>query len=116
MKLWWSYYEKENTKGDSYIICTGIGRYCMKWWINRWKIESSSESDKYYTVAENDEGEFGCDCPIWKYQRRECDHIMMVREGLEDGTLERRYTLEEYLATKGLTLEEFIDKKLVDAI
>ena len=89
----------------------------MKWWINRWKIESYSESGKYYTVAENDVGEFGCDCPIWKYKRRECHHIRQVKRGLADGTLKRRYTLEEYLEKeKGITLEEFNDRKMVDEL
>jgi len=88
----------------------------MKWWINRWKIESDSTSGKYWTVAENDEGEFGCDCPVWKFQRHECHHIWLVKQGLKDGTLKRKYTLKEYLATKGLTVEEFKDKKMVDEL
>jgi len=88
----------------------------MKWWINRWRIQSSSKSNKYYTVAENDEGEFGCDCPIWKFQRVECSHIQIVKEGLKSGKLKRKYTLEEYLKTKGLTVQEFYDKKMVDEL
>lgn len=88
----------------------------MKWWINRWKIESDNTIGKYYTVAENDEGEFGCDCPIWKYRRIECHHIREVKLGLEKGILKKKYTLEEYLKTKGLTLQEFYDKKMVDEL
>jgi len=86
----------------------------MKWWINRWKIDGSN--GKVWTVAENDEGEFGCDCPIWKFQRLECHHIHVVKEGLKSGKLKRKYTLEEYLKTKGLTVEEFYDKKMIDEL
>lgn len=49
----------------------------MSKWLYHWQIESSS-SDKVWTVAADEDGQFGCDCPVWKFKRQECKHIQHV--------------------------------------
>lgn len=86
------------------------------WWVNKWRVQSNSRYDMYYTVSENDRGEFGCSCPVWKFSRKECVHIELVKKGLEDGRLTRRYTLEEYLKSIGLTMEDYKNRRFLDEL
>lgn len=66
-------------------------------WVERFKVQGTS--GKTYTVARNKEGEFGCDCPSWKFQkkvngkRKDCQHILakkmelMQKTGLKPSNL-----------------------------
>lgn len=55
-------------------------------WIRRWPVVGTS--GKAYTVAQDGDGNFGCDCNAWKMQprerwvngkRRDCQHILEKR-------------------------------------
>lgn len=50
----------------------------MPKWIERWYVPSS-DGDKTYTVARDEEGNFGCDCPAYKYRRQVCRHIQEIK-------------------------------------
>ena len=50
-----------------------------KWWVQKWNVESST-GDKVYRVALDKNGDWGCDCPAWKFRRQECRHIRAVKE------------------------------------
>ena len=52
-------------------------------WVKRWQVPSSSEAGRYWTVAIDRDGNWGCSCPVWKFRRQECHHIRTVqgREG-----------------------------------
>lgn len=45
-----------------------------------WKIPSSTKGE--WTVRRVN-GEFSCDCPSHKYQRKECKHIQQIRKSLQ---------------------------------
>ena len=49
--------------------------------MKKWKVPSSS-SDKEWTVAQDENGNYGCECPVWKFRRQECHHIRQVKNGL----------------------------------
>lgn len=49
-------------------------------WVKRWKEPSHSNPSKEYTVAITDQGEWGCDCPVWKFKRKTCKHILAVQK------------------------------------
>ena len=59
-------------------------------WVQRWKVESSSSS-RMYTVAVDAEGNYGCTCPAWKFQkgaqkeRKDCKHISRLKAQLQAG-------------------------------
>lgn len=48
-------------------------------WVKRWKVRGSG--GKTYVVALSDTGEYGCDCPVWKFRRERCKHIDEVLRG-----------------------------------
>jgi len=48
-------------------------------WIKKWKVKSSS-GDGYYVVAVDKDGNYGCSCPVWKFRRKECHHIIKVKQ------------------------------------
>jgi hypothetical protein len=50
-------------------------------WVKRWKVESHSTTGKFYTVALDRNGEYGCSCPVWKFRRKQCKHIREVKAG-----------------------------------
>ena len=47
-------------------------------WIKRWKINGSNGNT--WTVAIDKDGNYGCSCPIWKFKRKECHHILQVKQ------------------------------------
>jgi len=50
-------------------------------WNKRWAVTSESDPTKDHIVAlSNDESEWGCSCPVWKFRRMECKHIIAVKE------------------------------------
>jgi hypothetical protein len=50
-------------------------------WIKRWSVESFTNPDQKYNVAVDREGNHGCSCPAWRFQRKTnpiCKHIHFV--------------------------------------
>jgi len=47
-------------------------------WIKKWKVLSSSGNGDYIVAIDN-EGNYGCSCPVWKFRRQECHHIKQVK-------------------------------------
>lgn len=48
-------------------------------WIKRWKVKSDNGNGEY-TVAVDSKGNYGCSCPVWKFKRQECKHIIQIKE------------------------------------
>jgi hypothetical protein len=47
-------------------------------WIRRWVVPAS-KADKFWTVAVDADGNYGCSCPVWKFRRIECKHIREIK-------------------------------------
>lgn len=50
-------------------------------WIKRWSVESFTDPDQKYNVAIDREGNYGCSCAAWRFQRKTspiCKHIHYV--------------------------------------
>ena len=47
---------------------------------DEWTIESSSTSGIYYTVKLKGE-QYECDCPGYRFRRKECKHIKSIKNG-----------------------------------
>jgi len=47
-------------------------------WIKKWKVDGSNGN--VWTVAIDTEGNYGCSCPLWKFKRLECHHILRIKE------------------------------------
>ena len=66
-------------------------------WIKRWEVPKSS-GDGNWIVAIDKDGNYGCSCPIWKFKRQECHHILEVRQNggsqIESLTPEQRANLK----------------------
>lgn len=43
-------------------------------WVQKWLVHSRS-SENVYTVSRDANNNFGCSCPAWKFQRKQCAHI-----------------------------------------
>ena len=54
-------------------------------WVQRWKVPKST-GDGDWIVAVDVEGNWGCNCPKWKFTfpRKDCDHIKRVKGGEYD--------------------------------
>lgn len=55
-------------------------------WLNKWKVQSESDSTKFYTVSQAENNSFGCSCPQWIFRKQICKHIQGVAQtivGLE---------------------------------
>jgi len=48
-------------------------------WINKYKVHGSN--GHLWTVSKSKTGEWGCSCPVWKFRRQECHHILSVKNG-----------------------------------
>lgn len=46
-------------------------------WINKWQIKK--DSGKTYITSQAVDGSYGCSCPAWTLNRKECKHIKMVK-------------------------------------
>ena len=51
----------------------------MSRWIQKWKVEGSQGA--VWIVAKDDQGRYGCSCPLWKFKRVQCHHILKVLLG-----------------------------------
>ena len=47
-------------------------------WVRKWDVPSRSEAGKFYVVAVDELGNYGCSCPAWKYRRKVCSHISRI--------------------------------------
>jgi len=54
------------------------------WWVQKWDVESASRPNVTYRVAKNKRGGYGCTCPHWKYRRKICRHIKLIRHSIND--------------------------------
>ena len=46
-------------------------------WIQRWNVPGSNGHT--WIVAKDREGNYGCSCPVWKFKRIECHHILAIK-------------------------------------
>lgn len=51
-------------------------------WIKKWNVQSHSGNGEYI-VSLDEEGNYGCSCPVWKFRRIECKHILEIKD--QDG-------------------------------
>lgn len=49
----------------------------MSRWVQSWPIEGSKGDS--YTVSVDENGCYGCSCPVWKFKRLECKHILKLK-------------------------------------
>lgn len=68
-------------------MAIGIGA-AMATWVKKWQVKSTSSKNKTYTVAQDEDGNYGCSCPAWTRMRRECKHIRMVQAGIFETEIE----------------------------
>jgi len=47
-------------------------------WYRRWEVESSAEADKMYIVGMDDDGNFKCECPHFRFRKEPCKHIIHI--------------------------------------
>lgn len=57
-------------------------------WVLRWQVQSHSNPNRSWTVAVDEEGRWGCNCPQGKYHRDRgpCKHIREVQAGSAKAT------------------------------
>ena len=52
----------------------------MPEWIRKWNVTGSTGN--IYVVSEDENGEFGCSCPVWTFKRKTCKHIIWLKDQL----------------------------------
>ena len=52
----------------------------MSKWVRKIKVPASTEG-QFWTVAQDAEGNWGCSCPVWKFSRKKCKHILFAQLG-----------------------------------
>jgi len=57
-------------------------------WVLRWQVKSHSDPARRYTVAVDEHGAWGCDCPQGKFHRDRgpCKHVKQVQAGQAKAT------------------------------
>lgn len=67
-------------------------------WIQKWEVPKSS-GDGNWIVAIDKDGNYGCSCPIWKFKRQECHHILEIKQNggqpIAELTEEQRFSLKQ---------------------
>jgi hypothetical protein len=73
----------------------------MARWVRGWDVESDS-SDKIYRVSLGDNEEWGCSCPVWKFRRQECKHILKIKSEInwQEGNMVEVVKLKSELIAK----------------
>jgi hypothetical protein len=73
----------------------------MARWVRGWDVESDS-SDTIYRVSVSDNEEWGCSCPVWKFRRVECKHIMKIKAEInwQEGNIPEVVKLKAELIAK----------------
>lgn len=51
----------------------------MSKWVKKWSVPGSSGAA--WVVSVDEQGTYACSCPVWKFRRRECKHIELVKAG-----------------------------------
>ena len=46
-------------------------------WVKRWEVEGSNGN--VWIVGLDENGNYGCSCPRWKFKREECHHIERIK-------------------------------------
>lgn len=62
----------------------------MAMWIKKWNVEGSTGNT--YVVSQDENGEFGCSCPVWTFRRKVCKHIIWLKDqlpGLKPSTVSK---------------------------
>jgi len=54
-------------------------------WVKKWEIEGSN--GHIWIVAVDKDGNYGCSCPVWKFKRQECHHIIQIKSNQEQGVV-----------------------------
>lgn len=68
-----------------------------KKWIAKWVVPGSKRGSEW-VVAINNYGEFGCSCPVWKFKRQECKHILRIRmQGTDDSKTVTKQSMETFV-------------------
>lgn len=49
-------------------------------WVQKWEVEGNSGN--IHTVSVSDDGTWGCSCPVWKFRRQTCHHILNKKADL----------------------------------
>jgi hypothetical protein len=69
-------------------------------WVKRWNIEGSN--GHVWIVAQDKDGNYGCSCPVWKFKRQECHHIIQVKQGMGTEIGEEKKERPKYVLAKVL--------------
>lgn len=67
-------------------------------WVKRWEIEGSNGHT--WVVAVDKDGNYGCSCPIWKFQRKECHHILQVKNSNLECQVKKEIEKPKYVLAK----------------
>ncbi|MCA9499904.1 MAG: SWIM zinc finger family protein [Nitrospira sp.] len=43
------------------------------------------QSQQSYIVSQDEQGEWGCSCPVWKFSRKPCKHIQHIQDARAEG-------------------------------
>jgi len=90
----------------------------MARWVRGWDVESDS-SDTVYRVSISDNEEWGCSCPVWKFRRQICKHILKVQsetnfqEGNISNVIQLKAKLIEKYKSQGKS-DEWVIKHLAE--
>ena len=89
-------------------------------WIKRWSVVGTS--GKNYTVALKNDGTYGCDCPSWKFQKKNlsgqrnpCQHILriLLQIRLENGEGSSVSTpRRENFTVKKVTVDPLVTRRI----
>ncbi len=52
----------------------------MSKWVKQWNVAGSSGAT--WVVSVDEQGEYACSCPVWKFRRGECKHIDLAKAGM----------------------------------
>jgi hypothetical protein len=88
----------------------------MPRWVKKWEVEGNSGS--IWVVSVSDQNEWGCSCPVWKFRRQTCHHILDIKTRLhwnddDPGMLiQLKVQLIDRYLKQGKT-QEWIEKNLM---
>jgi hypothetical protein len=54
-------------------------------WMRHWQVQGTSK--KTYKVSQRENGDSGCECPAWKFQRgtrKPCQHVLQIQLQLQE--------------------------------